>query len=598
MRHIHDVELLEQVGKLLGDEARNKNVYVLFVPTEIGEDPVLSDTLGAAFVRGLQYRDSIEDNVCMMRRTLRELHLLPFQLAYPFLLRTILREEWGFDGLTMSDWGGTYSTSEAMNPGLDSEMPGPTVFWGRALSWAVSSRMVLEGARVMPHGVSSSDDPAAANTVENQVLICRIASEGVVLLKNARNILPIKQGEKKTSALIGNHIMNPALGGGSSEVELYYTVTQYDATVEEVGREQEIFEEDPGECSHADPLLRTTSSKNLIDIPESLRKLFIDGTESIDLWTDRPPETGETPVLNRVSIERFADFDALAGKPARRAIGTAATPTARIGGFEAIDEDQAIREAAELVKVVEFLTAMTGLSIDYEYAESDRKALRLPNRLDELIEAVLSTNPNTIVVTQSGLPIEMPWVDKEGTVLHARFGRFSMTFSKALRHTPVFLTFGKVDPTILYGKGVFIGHRYYEKIHHLYPMFELAKFVVLSVFEASPDHEMKVSVKVSNAGPYAGAGVVQIYVQYLTSSIQRPIRELKGFKKVRIGVGTTASVELRLGKYPISFWCEEHSRWKAEQGQYVVIVERSTNPQDDVLRKSFTLEETFYWSGL
>jgi beta-glucosidase len=299
-----DVELLEKIGNLLGDEARNKNVHILLAPTvclqrspllgrgfeAFGEDPILSGTLGAAYIRGVQDRgvatcikhyaahdqskDSIEDNICMTQRTLRELHLLPFQLAFklsdpwavmsayqmingihasenPLLLKHILREDWGFKGLVMSDWWGTYSTSEAINAGLDLEMPGPTVYRGRSLSWAVSSRKVLEATvdqcvrnllnllkKVLPADAPHSNDPSAANTAESRALIRRLAADGIVLLKNTRHILPLKQGEQKSFGLIGDHFKVPALGGGgSSEVEPYYAITPYDAMVEAVGEE-------------------------------------------------------------------------------------------------------------------------------------------------------------------------------------------------------------------------------------------------------------------------------------------------------------------------------------------------------------------------
>ncbi|GJD04392.1 glycosyl hydrolase family 3 [Colletotrichum higginsianum] len=174
-----NAELLHKVGNLLGEEARARGVHVLLAPTiclqrsplfgrgfeAFAEDPYLSGILGAAYINGVQERgvatsvkhyaahdqsdNSIEDNVCMTQRTLREVHLMPFQLVMrdsdpwtfmtsynkingvhvsedPLLLKQVLREEWGFKGLVMSDWFGTYSTSEALNAGLDLEMPGPT----------------------------------------------------------------------------------------------------------------------------------------------------------------------------------------------------------------------------------------------------------------------------------------------------------------------------------------------------------------------------------------------------------------------------------------------------------------------------------------
>ena len=255
-----DVDLLECIGKLLGDEARCKQVHVLLAPTvclqrspligrgfeAFGEDPILSGTLGASYIRGVQDRgvatsikhyaahdqsdNCIEDNICMTERTLRELHLLPFQLtlsksdpwtvmsAYhkingihtsedPLLLKRILREEWGFKGLVMSDWWGTYSTSEAINAGLDLEMPGPTQWRGKILHLAVQSRKVSqavvdESVRNVLNlvkkvtAVESPYNPLAANSQENRALIRQVAADSIVLLKNDRKALPLARTPK------------------------------------------------------------------------------------------------------------------------------------------------------------------------------------------------------------------------------------------------------------------------------------------------------------------------------------------------------------------------------------------------------------------
>ncbi|RSL40861.1 hypothetical protein CEP54_015995 [Fusarium duplospermum] len=194
-----NVDLIRQAGNLLGEEARFRRIHVLLAPTvclqrspllgrgfeAFGEDPLLSGMLAAAYINGVQGQgvavcikhfaahdqsaNSIEDNVCVTERTLREVHLLPFQLAMrhsdpwtlmasynkingvhssesPFLLKTILRDEWGFNGLVMSDWFGTYSTSESVNAGMGLEMPGPALWRGKlfhTLSTAARSHIKL-----------------------------------------------------------------------------------------------------------------------------------------------------------------------------------------------------------------------------------------------------------------------------------------------------------------------------------------------------------------------------------------------------------------------------------------------------------------------
>lgn len=221
----------------------------------------------------------------------------------------------------------------------------------------------------------------------------------------------------------------------------------------------------------------------------------------------------------------------------------------------------------------------------------------------------------------------MPWKRDCKTLLHAWYGgqetghgivdvllgkvnpsgRLSVTFPDSLKHTPTYLTFGKSDYDILYGEGVFIGHRFYEAVDRdplfyfgyglSFTKFEYSHLVVPSTFEPSPDYSAAVSVDVTNCGSYDGAEVVQLYVHDPESSVQRPARELKAFKKIYLAVGETKTVSLQLDKYAISFWSEEYGQWKAEEGIFDVIVATSSDPKDEVLRASFKLEKSFFWSG-
>ncbi|KAH7141110.1 glycoside hydrolase superfamily [Dactylonectria macrodidyma] len=761
-------EILHQVGNLLGEEARFRGIHVLLAPTiclqrsplmgrgfeAFGEDPFLSGILGASYINGVQDQgvatsvkhyaahdqsdNSIEDNVCMTERTLREAHLLPFQLAIRYsnpwtimtsynkingvhvsedrlLLKQILRDEWGYKGLVMSDWFGTYSTSEAINAGLDLEMPGPTQWRGKCLSLAVNSRKVSHA--VIDQAVRSVLDltnkvkqaekipePARSNTPEQQALIRKLVSEGIVLLKNDKSILPLKATYGKKFGLIGDHIKHPALcGGGSAEVEPYYSITPYDAIVEEVGEEHvsytpgchtfrfsppltylespdthqfgwsvEIFGENPDDHPDAKPVLTATAEKELIDVPESFqaslpKKYFvrarafykpettgafrfgfcasgkgvlkIDGQVAIDQWASQLPKTDSTPCFNRMCMEKFFDLDVTEGgsllleallvnEDVSGGVGTALTLAGRVGGFQVFDEDEGIRDAVELAKKVDIAILIAGLSSDWEYEGSDRKHLRLPGRTDDLIRCVLEANPNTIVVTQAGCPIEMPWESSASTLLHAWFGgqetghgladilfgketpsgRLSLTFPKSIKHTPAFLNFSKTDYDIVYGEGVFIGYRYYEKVDR-YPMFWFGYGLSYSTFKyedfkvpeeipGGEDGAMTISVTVKNAGPYDGAEVVQAYIHDPTSTLQRPTRELKAFSKVHLPIGTSKSVQMTLDKYSLSFWSQESSKWKAEAGEYVVILASSSNPDDEIVRKSFRLSESYYWGGL
>lgn len=183
-----------------------------------------------------------------------------------------------------------------------------------------------------------------------------------------------------------------------------------------------------------------------------------------------------------------------------------------------------------------------------------------------------------------------------------------MTFPRSIKHNPAYLSFGKSDYDILYGEGVFVGHRFYEMVdreplfyfgHGLsYTSFEYSGLTIPSSFEPREEHEMTVAVNLRNTGSYDGAEVVQLYVSDPVCSVLRPQRELKAFAKVRIPTGETERVVLRLDKYALSFWSEEHKQWKAESGTYDVIIARSSDPRDEILRGHFELPETFFWSGL
>lgn len=222
----------------------------------------------------------------------------------------------------------------------------------------------------------------------------------------------------------------------------------------------------------------------------------------------------------------------------------------------------------------------------------------------------------------------MPWAQKASAVVHAWLGgqeaghgitdvlfgktnpsgRLTLTFPKRLQDTPTFLTFGKADHDIYYGEGVFIGYRYYEKIqtepefyfgHGLsYTRFEYSDLVIPAEFAPSADHQMEISVQVQNTGSVAGAEVVQIYVSDPESKLQRPEKELKAYSKVYLEPGEKKSVRLSLDKYALSYWSQEHNKWLAEAGQFEVLVARSANPKDEVLRAEFSLPGTFQWSGL
>lgn len=187
-------------------------------------------------------------------------------------------------------------------------------------------------------------------------------------------------------------------------------------------------------------------------------------------------------------------------------------------------------------------------------------------------------------------------------------GRLSVTFPKRLEDTPAFLSFGKQDSMLHYGEGVFIGYRYYEKLQNS-PLFYFGYGLSYTNFayydlkvprEVDPTSQdtFEVSLKVQNTGSRDGADVVQVYISDLKSSVQRPVKELKGYCKIHVPVGGTVDVSITLDKYALSFWSQDHSKWLAEAGTFEIVIARSANPQDEVLRERFDLVTDYLWSGL
>ncbi|KAJ5247635.1 hypothetical protein N7468_002618 [Penicillium chermesinum] len=323
-----DTELLTQVGELLGEEAIAKGTHIVLGPTiniqrsplggrsfeSFSEDGTLSGTLAGYVTKGMQSKgvaatmkhfvcndqehERMAVNSVVTDRALREIYLLPFQLAMRIarsacvmtaynkvngihasenkaLLNDILREEWGWDGLIMSDWFGTYSTSESINAGLDIEMPGRTRWRGDALAHAVSSQKVHEfkldervrnilnvANFVEPLGIPEQAVEKGLNRPGDRKLLRRAAAESAVLLKNEGAVLPFKKS--KSILVIGpNAKIASYCGGGSASLHPYYTVTPYDGVT---GKSEGEVKFSQGVYSHKDlpllgPLLKTTHGK-------------------------------------------------------------------------------------------------------------------------------------------------------------------------------------------------------------------------------------------------------------------------------------------------------------------------------------------------
>lgn len=747
----------------MGHEAIAKGASVLLGPTvnmqrsplggrgfeSFSEDPVLAGNLSAASVNGIQSTgvaatlkhfvcNDLEDkrmssNSILTERALREIYLLPFQIAQrdaqpwaymtaynlvngvhcsenPRLLQHVLRDEWGFDGLVMSDWFGTYSTTESIKAGLDLEMPGPPSLRGRQVNNALSCGKLLKHhldtratevlkliKKVLPLQIPENAKETTIDSPETSALLRSIAAESIVLMKNDDTVLPFKK--EKTTAVIGpNAAFAAYCGGGSASLLPYYTVTPLDGiktkskdvkyelgapgwkrlpllshlsktSSGKSGLDMKIFLEPPskGERTAIDELVIHDTQVSLFDYKNHLlkthlcyadidctftpdesaeyefsisvagtAKLLVDGQLVVDNMTKQYPGDSFFGVGTR---EELGSIKLEAGKTYNVHIEFGSLPTLtyskegvtafgvgglRIGCHRKVDIKAEIERAVALAKKCDQVVVCAGLNGDWESEGYDRPHMDLPPGTDELIEAVLAVNSNTAIVMQSGTPVTMPWAPKAKAILQAWYGgnetgngiadvvfgdvnpsgKSSLSFPKRNEDNPAFLNYTSDDNRVIYGEDVYIGYRFYEKTkkdvlfpfgHGLsYTTFDLKS---LDVKTGADSDDITVTVEVANTGKFAGAEVVQVYVAPQSPSINRPLKELKGFGKVSVQPGETNKVDVKLSKkYATSFYHEGRDAWVSEKGTYAVLVGNSS--AHTPLRKDFEVARTVVWKGL
>ena len=243
--------------------------------------------------------------------------------------------------------------------------------------------------------------------------------------------------------------------------------------------------------------------------------------------------------------------------------------------------------------------------------------------MDALITAVSKANPSTVVVVQSGTPVAMPWIASVNALIHAWYGgnetgnaiadilfgnvnpsaKLPLSFPKRIQDNPAFLNYKTERGRTLYGEDVYVGYRWYEMLE-LPVLFPFGHGLSYTTFEMSglkveKKEEMLItSILVKNTGDIAGAEVVQVYVSQKNPSIKRPVKELKGFKKVFLEKGQEKVVEVPIEiKYAASFWDEIRDAWIMEKDTFEVIV-ANTSAGDRALRANFEINATSWWNGL
>ncbi|KAM0234988.1 hypothetical protein ACHAP5_009850 [Fusarium lateritium] len=755
-------ELLYAAGQLLSRECEAKGAHVWLGPTvnlvrgplngrgfeSFSEDPYLSGVLATAIIKGVQSRGTgaalkhfvandqetakMSVDICMSERALREVYLKPFQMAVrdskpkvvmssynkvngvhvsesKKLLEDILRGEWGYDGLVMSDWYGTYGCTDSLNAGVDIEMPGPSRHRAdkaivAVVSGKVSRKTIDERAKKVLELVNNtatarvSTKETTRDSPDDRSLNRRLATESVVLLKNSSNLLPLQAQDCEDVAIIGPNAKLPAAcGGGSANLRPYYTSSVFQGIRDQLPSNATVHFE-PGVFGHvllpyftgdhvSDENGNPGVSISFYNEPESVhnRKPFDqqnipdttyqlmdynhpdqNATFFMSMTADFKPEIeglyefalasygisklyiDDHLVIDNETVQNHAgmffghgstevrgEYKMKADQTYRLRVeaGSASTSrtsggsfipipggACRLGGSLKLEPAEGIRKAVAAAKKCKHTFVVVGLNADLEKEGKDRESMSLPPYADELVSAVLEAQPNAIVVTQAGNPIEMPWRHQAKTILHSWYGgneagnaiadvvfgkvnpsgKLPMTFPSRLQDGPSFLSFGSDNGRIYYADDVFVGHRWFEA-RGMEVAFPFGHGLSYTTFSTSGIKmtESNVRVNIKNTGHMAGAEVVMLYISFDVSKsgkksrFLRPVRTLAGFQKVFLEPDQEASVVMTLDKYSTAVWDDRAGSWLCEAGTYMASVVSSSGG----LEASFVVEQDMYWNG-
>lgn len=624
-------------GKSLGEEALYRGKDMILGPgvninrtplggrnfEYMGEDPYLASTMVVPYVQGLQsmgvsacvkhyclnndeeYRHQV--NVVVSDRALHEIYLPAFKAAVQqgkawaimgayniyknehnchnqYTLNKILKGDWQFDGVVVSDWGGCHDTDQAVKNGLDLEFGS----WTNGLSQGTSNaydnyylaspyikgiqngkyttneldekvRRVLRlfyrttMNRQRPHGFLCSDAHYDAAR--------QIANEGIVLLQNKHNVLPIDRQKAKRVLVVGeNAIKMMTVGGGSSSLKAQRETLPLEGLRKKLGSNIEV---------------------------DYARGYVGDVTGDYNGVT-----TGQDLKDNRT-------------------------------------EDELIAEAVAKAKTADYVILIGGLNkADYQDCEGhDRKQYELPYAQNHLIEALAKTTKNLVYVNVSGNAVAMPWKDKVSAIVQSWFigseagnaiadiltgdanpsGKLPFTWyarlndcgAHALNTYPG--TWRNTDDKAAgfdkiideeYKEGIYVGYRWTDK-NNIKPTFAFGHGLSYTTFsmsnlrqsakEMTRDGKLTFTVTVKNTGSKRGAETVQLYIKDKKSSVDRPVKELKGFKKVWLEPGEQKDVDMTIDNNALAYYDETTGTWKSEDGEFEALV---GNASDNIMLKS------------
>ncbi len=714
-------DLVRRVAVALAEETRGTGRHVLLGPcinihrTPLGgrnfesysEDPYLAARTAVGYVQGVQSQkigtstkhyavnnqewERTTIDVRVDERALREIYLPAFKAAVqeadtwtimaaynrlngPFccaskpLLTDILKNEWGFKGVVVSDWGACHGTVDSAEGGLDWEMPGPGKYFGNDLLEAVKKgevgeELINEKARrmlrlILRAGLLDPADPAlkgAVATPEHAALARELSQEAIVLLKNSGEALPLKMDAIKSIAVLGPNAAKAQLGGGgSSTVNGAHPISPLTGLRKKCGDKvtveylqgcvaPEDIDAIPSKClmppdgkegehglkaeyfSNKDlggePVLTRIDKEVDFRWGDSAPAPGIAADNFSVRWTGKlvPPEDGKYDLgmksddgfriyldgqllidswRDQCELVQTKSVELKAGQPVDIKVeyyDSGGGATAKFGWLLAGDH---LKKAVDLAAKSDVAIVFAGLSWKYEGEGFDRLNMDLPPHEAALIEAVAAANPNTIVVLINGTPVTMDrWLDKVPAVVEAWYpgeqggnaiadvlfgdvnpsGKLPTTFPKRLEDSSSFANYPGANGVVNYAEGIWVGYRHFDR-KNIEPLFPFGFGLSYTKFDYSNlkvDHP-KVTCEVENTGSRAGKEVVQLYIRDVESSLERPVRELKGFRKVDLQPGEKKTVEFTLDDSSLAFYDPAKKQWIVEPGEFEIQVGSSS----------------------
>jgi beta-glucosidase len=597
--------LSKQYGISLGEEARYRKKDVLLGPgvniyrtplngrnfEYMGEDPYLASVMVVPYIKGVQqngvaacvkhyalnnqelWRGHI--NVEVSDRALHEIYLPAFKAAVKegnawsimgsynqfrgehcshndLLLNQILKKDWGFEGVVISDWGGTHDTKQAALNGLDIEMGSPidkqtssrlafdANFLGQPflellkndnIDKSILNDKVRRILRLMMRTTLNTERPfGRINNKEHLQVSREIATEGIVLLKNENDFFPINPSQKITIAVIGENAIKPmTIGGGSSELKADFEISPLEGLQKRYKNATIIYS-------------KGYSSENL--------------------------KEGEMASLNNEAIETASK--------------------------------------ADLVLFFGGLNKNKGQDCE----DGDRQELNLPYNQDYLISEILKVNANIGIVLVSGNAVSMPWISRVKAVMQTWYlgseaghaiadiisgnvnpsGKLPFSFPVKLTDNAAHF-YGEISypgdgKTQYYKDDIFVGYRWHDT-KNIKPLFSFGHGLSYTSFKLSDiktnkktytvTDSINIKVKLTNIGNMDGSEVVQVYIGKPESKVTRALKELKGFKKIFLRKSEHSIINIPINVASLSFYDASISNWNLEKGDYIIYIGNASN---------------------